>query len=66
MENITAPQIIEKIGVSAIAARMEITADAVYRAKANGKLPASWYHALCDMAGVPLPVGEFSFKGVSA
>ena len=66
MENLKAPQIIEAIGVAAIASRMEVTPDAVYRAKANGKIPASWYHALCDMAGESLPVAEFSFKGLVA
>lgn len=60
----TPAQIIDTLGVKAIAHRLELAERRVMRAKYDGQLPASWYLALNDLAGCELPREAFSFKGV--
>ena len=66
MENLTYSEIIDRLGVAAIASRVGVTSDAVKIRRTQGSLPASWYHALCDMAGETLPISQFTFKGIGA
>ena len=63
MEN--AQQIIDALGVKAIAKTVDVTDDAVRQARRGNKLPAAWFHALELMAGHSLPRSAFSFKGAA-
>lgn len=60
-------RIVETLGREQIAARMGVSRHAVNVRVAHGKLPASWYIALRQMAteaGIDAPVTLFSFKGL--
>ncbi len=61
----TASDIIEFIGPSAIKNALGVQDDAVRKAKAVGKLPASWYDTCERLAGRPLPRSAFTFKGAA-
>ena len=58
--------IIETLGREAIAAKLGIALRRVDRARTENALPASWYAALCDLAGQDLPRHLFTFKGLDA
>lgn len=60
----TPREIIETIGRDAIAERIGAAPRRVDRARTERALPASWYAALCDMAGQDLPRQLFTFKGL--
>ena len=60
----TPREIIEALGVDAVAARLDVSRLRVLRARLDPELPASWYVALSDMHGYDLPRDVFSFKGV--
>ncbi len=61
----TAADIIDYIGHESIKAALSVQDDAVRKAKASGKLPASWYDACERLAGRPLPRDAFNFKGAA-
>lgn len=61
----TAQQIADALGRDNIAARVGVRRTAVDAAVRSGKLPASWYMALKDMAKrKALPPEVFTFKGL--
>jgi len=60
-----ASDIIDFVGKDAAAVALGISQDAIRVRLAQGKLPASWYHALERLAGRPLPRSAFSFKGAA-
>lgn len=58
-------EIIEHVGgVKVVAERLGVSPHAVRVHRRDNKLPASWYHALENMAGMTLPRELFSFKAV--
>ena len=57
-------EIVDGIGRERIAEIVGVRPTAVYQALRNGKLPSSWYVALCEEVGHPLPPSAFSFKGI--
>ena len=59
----TPAEIIDALGPVAIATRLNKAASRVYRVRFEKHIPASWYVALSDMAGEPLPVSAFGFIG---
>jgi prophage antirepressor-like protein len=63
MEN--AADIVDALGVKAIAKAVDVTEDAVRQAMRLRKLPASWFNTLEVMAGHSLPRDAFTFKGAS-
>ncbi|NBT33579.1 MAG: hypothetical protein EBT13_17225 [Rhodobacteraceae bacterium] len=63
MEN--ASDIVDALGVKAIARAVDVTEDAVRQARRVGKLPAAWFSALEAMAGHSLPRTCFTFKGAA-
>lgn len=62
----TPAAIIDALGVQQIAARLDVAPKRVSRARYDDTLPAAWYVALSDMAGVDLPKAAFRFKGMAA
>jgi hypothetical protein len=52
-------------GLDAIAKRVGVKAPSARVMLSRGLIPASWYFALCDMTGQPLPRHLFSFKGLT-
>ena len=61
----TASEIIDYIGHDAIRDALAVKDDAVRKAKAAGKMPASWYDTCERLAGRPLPREAFNFKGAA-
>lgn len=59
----TPKDIIDRLGADTIARRLSLATGRVHRARYEPTLPASWYVALCAMAGEDLPKRAFSFKG---
>ena len=53
-------------GVDAVAARVGVRPESARVVVSRGALPASWFAALEDMTGKPLPRHLFSFKGLDA
>jgi hypothetical protein len=51
-------------GIDAVAGRIGVRPESARVMASRGKLPASWFAALEDMTGQPLPRCLFSFKGV--
>lgn len=62
----TASDIIAALGVKPIARAVDVTEDAVRRARHNKVLPAAWFNTLEAMAGHPLPRDCFTFKGAAS
>jgi hypothetical protein len=60
----TPAEIIDGLGPIAIANRLNRSATRVYRVRFEKHIPASWYVALCDMAGEKLPISAFGFEGM--
>jgi len=63
MEN--ASDIIDALGVKAIAKALDISEDAVRLARRQNKMPAAWFDTLETMAGFALPRDCFTFKGAA-
>lgn len=59
----TAHDIIEYAGRDRLMAAVNVKEGAVRMALKEGKLPASWYHALEQLCGRPLDRSLFTFKG---
>ena len=61
----TPEQILKFIGHDRVKDAIGVSADRVRVAATQDVLPASWLHALEQLAGRPLPREAFSFKGMS-
>ena len=61
----TPRDIIETLGRDAIVKALGVAPRRVDRARTEDALPASWYAALCDLAGQDLPRHLFTFKGMN-
>ena len=62
----TASEIIAFIGRDVVKQRLGVEDRRIQQAARDNAMPASWYHALEEMAGRPLPRDIFSFKGMDA
>ena len=64
----TPHEILHYVGLREAADRLGVTLDRIQRASRSDAppLPASWYDALENMAGRPLPRECFTFKGDAA
>ena len=62
----TPSEIVNHFGRQRVALAVGVSPKAVTNTVCNGKLPASWYMALCALAGRKLPAECFTFKGVAA
>jgi len=60
----TPQEIIEAAGRDQVKARLGVKDRVIQHYLREGKLPASWYVALCEMTNAILPVTLFSFKGM--
>ena len=58
----TPRELIAALGEDAVAAALGLSVLRVRRAGFEPHLPASWYAALCDLAGRELPRAAFAFK----
>jgi hypothetical protein len=60
----TAAEIVKAVGIPTIMRIFNVKRDAAYKAMASGRLPSSWYVALCRHTGEQLPYSAFSFKSL--
>jgi hypothetical protein len=59
----TARDIIDAIGKEALAKRLDLSVAMVKQARYRNQIPSSWYPVCEELAGQPLPLAAFSFKG---
>ena len=57
-------EIIDSLGIDAIAARLGVAPSRVLRVRHEQLIPASWYAGLSDLAGGDLPREAFTFAGI--
>ena len=62
----TASEILDAAGRENLEARIGVKVRVIQHHASKGVLPASWFAALEEMTGKPLPRHLFSFKGLDA